>query len=93
MRQPAPIRPCRGSPASHAVAGSTSSGAAARSSAARAAVFSLRDRVAPTAAERGDDLGEQHAGIDYPSAHRQSRAGEVTGHLRVTAHSPDMCAA
>ena len=51
VRQPAPIRPCRGSPASHAVAGSISSGAAARSSAASAAVFAVRERVAPTAAE------------------------------------------
>ncbi len=51
VRQPVPIRPWRGSPASHAVAGSTSSGPAARSSAASDADFSVRDRVAPTAAE------------------------------------------
>ena len=51
VRQPVPIRPCRASPASHAVAGSTSAGAAARSRAASAAALAVRARVAPTAAD------------------------------------------
>ena len=51
VRQPVPRRLCRGSPASQAVAGSTSWGPALRRRAASVAVFAVRERVAPTAAE------------------------------------------
>src|SRR3954469_18573512 len=48
VRQPTPSRPCSVSPASHAVTDRPSSASAPRSSAARAAVFAVRDRVAAT---------------------------------------------
>ena len=63
VRQPAPIRPCRGSPASHAVAGSTSSGSAACSSAGQRGHLRLARPRGPDRGGGGDDVDEQHERI------------------------------
>ena len=51
VRQPTPSRPCRVSPESHAVTGSTSAASACRSSSAIVPAFAVRDLVAATAVD------------------------------------------
>src|SRR5690606_16512622 len=70
VRHPVPSRLWRGSPASHAVAGSISSCPARRRRSASAAVFALRERVAPTAAE----VATTSASSTFPSWQRTRRA-------------------
>ena len=77
VRQPVPTRPCRASPASHAVAGSTSPGAAARSRAASVAALRRAGPGGPDSGGRGDDLAEQHRPILSRDDRRERHATAV----------------
>ena len=82
VAHPTPIRPCRAAPDNHATTGATSSRSRAASSAANAATFAERDRVATAASDAGGHRRElRHVGKVSPtsSSDRAHSAAALSG--------------